>query len=512
MPGLDFIVRRGAHTRPGRTALVDGDLRWTWSEFDAQVTRAADALRAAGIGAGDRVAGAAYNSAAYFALYYGAARLGAIVCPLNYLCARAELEYVLRNLDPALVLVAPEFEPAVAAAAAAAVPAARLIGFDAPGCEWDRLTAAADPGARFAPVDPGSVHQVLYTSGTTGRPKGVCHTHLAQYVDGLGTALGYGLSRDDRYVLHAPSFHGASWDHAKLFFVCDGMVVITPRFDPVAVLEAIAGHGVTVLFGVPAVLRLLMLHPRWNEFDLSSLRLVYFGGALGSLSALAEFSAALGRRVDYMQIYGLTEAGPFVTVAPPETLARKPRSVGKSLPGIDMDLIVPATGRSAAPGEVGEIVVSSPSMMSGYWRDPEATAAAIRDGWLHTGDLATRDEDGDFTIVDRLKDMVRSGGENVYAAEVERVLATHPQVAEAAVLGLPDERWDERVVAVVSVRAGAGLEAEALRLFCREHLAAYKVPKQVEFVTDFPRTGLGKIAKHVLRDRLLGDESANGGG
>jgi fatty-acyl-CoA synthase len=218
---------------------------------------------------------------------------------------------------------------------------------------------------------------------------------------------------------------------------------------------------------------------------------------------------AIGREdIIYQQMYGLTEGGPFVTVSPPETGTRKPLSVGRALPGVAMDLRSPETGESLPPGEVGEIVVAGPGLMDRYWRNPQATAEAIRDGWLHTGDLAVRDEDGDYAIVDRLKDMVRSGGENVYAAEVERVLMTHRAIVEAAVVGLPDDRWDERVVAVIRVAGEDRIEVEAVRAYCRERLAAYKVPKQVEIVDDFPRTGLGKIAKSDLRARLVAGRQA----
>jgi len=508
---LDFVVRRAATVHPNRVAVIQGDTTWTWGNFDEQVTRAADALRGLGIKPNDRIAAADFNSLEYLALYYGAARLGAIICPLNYLCAPDELRYMLSDFDPALVVAGSGFEEVVFDAAP---KTADRVRFGTGPDEWAGRLAQADPAASIATVDPNSVHVVMYTSGTTGRPKGVCHTHLAHYLDGFGAALGYELNRDDRYVVHAPSFHGASWDHMKLFFVCDGSAVLTPRFDPEIVLSAISAHRVTVLFGVPAVLRRLLDHPSFGEHDLTSLRMVFFGGAIGSLDVLPEFAAAVGRSdIAYQQMYGLTEGGPFVTVAPNETVARKPRSVGRAVPGVEMDLRSPDTGASVPAGEIGEIVVRGPGVMSGYWRDPEATAQALHEGWLYTGDLAIRDEDGDYAIVDRLKDMVRSGGENVYAAEVERVLLTHPAVAEAAVIGLPDERWDERVVAVIRPRddadRGPELELEAIRAFCRELLAGYKLPRQVELVMDFPRTGLGKIAKSELRAQMM---SADGCG
>jgi acyl-CoA synthetase (AMP-forming)/AMP-acid ligase II len=503
---MDSVVRRGARRTPDKVVLSDATASWTWRDFDQHVDRAARALIELGVGPGDRVAAAGYNSAEYFAVYYGAARLGAILVPLNYLSAADEMRFVLGDADPAAILVEDEFKDLIGGAAKAAAPGATLLDFNSPGAEWaQRTAAAANVGDELPAPDPESIHVVMYTSGTTGRPKGVCHTQRAHYVDGLSTALGFGLGPSDGYVVHAPSFHGASWDHAKLFLFCDGKVAITPRFEAESLMRETAAHGASVLFGVPAVLRLLLGHESWGRYDLSCVRIVYFGGALGSPAILGEFAEALGRSVDYVQVYGLTEGGPWCTMSPPELVDSKPKSIGKPLPAVEIDTVDPETGEPVATGEVGELVMRGPTIMSGYWRNEEATAATLRDGWLHTGDLAVRDADGDYRIVDRLKDMIRSGGENVYAAEVERVLLEHPEIAEAAVVGLPDERWDERVVGVVLCRSGATLEEEALLEFCRGRLARYKVPKQLEFVADFPRTGLGKIAKPELRAQLLGE-------
>jgi fatty-acyl-CoA synthase len=501
---LDAIVRRGAANFPERRALADARETWTWAMFDEQVNRTAVALRARGIAAGDRVAAADYNSCAYFALYHAVARVGAIIAPLSYLAAPAELEHVLHDFDPRFVLVGAPFAERFGEAVATAVPEAEVLTFD----DFQTQVARADPNVQFPEPDPRAPFRVLYTSGTTGQPKGACHCQEALYLDGLMTAIGYRLTSADIYAVHAPSFHAASWDHAKVFLISDGNCVILPRFEPRALLGAIAAHRVTVLFGVPAVLRLLIDHPGFKDFDLSSVRLVYFGGALGAAEIFEDFADALGHEVDFMQIYGLTEGGPFVTVSPPETALIKLSSIGRPIPGVTVRIVDSETGLEVTDDGVGELCVKAPTLMLGYWRNPEATTLALRDGWLHTGDLARRDADGDFAIVDRLKDMVRSGGENIYAAEVERVLLLHPAVADVAVVGLPDARWDERVVAVVIAVEDAKLDAQGVRDHCREHLAAFKVPKQVEFMDALPRTGLGKVAKHVLRDQLLAREPA----
>jgi fatty-acyl-CoA synthase len=442
-----------------------------------------------------------YNSATYFALYYGAARLGAILSTLSYLAAPKELEYVIADFDPHLLLAGPEFHDRVAAAA----PGREVIRMTGDGAEWQRRWASADASAGFAPVDPASLHLVMYTSGTTGRPKGVAHTQAAHWYDGIVSALGYRLNPLDRYLVHAPSFHAACWDHAKIFLISDGSIVLLPRFEPEPAMEQISRHGVTVLFGVPAVLKMLMQHPTWPDHDLSSIRMVYYGGALGSPSILTEFAEALGRDVDYLHVYGLTEGGPFTSAQTPERIMAKPDSIGWPMPGVEMDIVDPKTGEPLPWGEIGEIVVRAPSNMHGYWNNPEATEAALRDGWLHTGDLGRRDDDGDFYIVDRLKDMIRTGGENVYAKEVEVALLEHPDVEDAAVIGVPDERWDEKVVAAVQPKAGREIDPEVLREFCAEYIARYKLPKQIVFVSEFPRTGLGKISKHVLKANLAAE-------
>jgi fatty-acyl-CoA synthase len=502
MMTLDTIVRRGAGRQPGQTAVTDDRGAWTWARLDDEVTRSALALRDAGVGPGDRVAAIDFTSSEYLALYYGAARAGAILCPLNYLSAPDELQFLIGDLQPRLVLAGPAFSAAATAAVDRAAAGTPVVGFGTDDGEWKQRRAAADPSNELEPPDADSLHLILYTSGTTGRPKGACHTQRATYIDAFHGAIGYGVRPDDVYLVHAPSFHCACWDHAKMYLSADATLRILPYFEAGAALAAIENDLVTSLFGVPPVLRALRDHPAWPTTDTSTLRTIIYGGSLGELGILDELRATLGERLGLYQTYGLTEGGPYITSARPSLTAVKPGSIGRSVPGVEVTLRDPATGEEVPDGEVGELCARSASIMQGYWRNPGATATALRDGWLRTGDLARRDEDGDLHIIDRLKDMIRSGGENVYAVEVERVLMTDPRVLEAAVIGLPDERWGERVVAVIVPRTGETLDRDLVRAWCREHLAAYKVPKQVEIVRELPRTGLGKVAKQHLRASL----------
>ena len=425
---LDAIVRRGARTIPDATAIVDPHVSWTWAELDRQVTRCADALRTLGLGPGSRLAAADYNSAAYFALLYGAARLGAVLCPLNYLSSQDELRYLLGDFEPHAVLAGPEFhDRLVEAAAHAAARACRCSRSARPATSGTPAWPPPTPTPRSRASDPDALHLVMYTSGTTGRPKGVAHTQRAHYLDGFFTSLACRIRSTDSFVVHAPSFHAASWDHAKIFLVADGSIVVLPRFDPLALMEAYTEHRATVLQGVPAVLRALLSHPRRDEFDLSSVRAVLAGGSLDAAALQRQFAEShrpRGRLLPRLR----ADRGRAVRERAPARARgdASPRSIGRPLPGVEMELVDPDSGAFVEDGGMGEIVVRAPTIMAAYWRNPEASAAALRDGWLHTGDLGVRDPDGDYAIVDRLKDMIRSGGENVYAAEVERVLLIHP--------------------------------------------------------------------------------------
>ena len=302
------------------------------------------ALREAGVGPGDRVAAIDFTSAEYLALYYGAARAGAILCPLNYLSAPDELQYLIGDLEPRLVLAGPTFSDAATAAVDRAAAGAPVVGFGAAGGEWEQRRAAADPGSELEPPDADSLHLILYTSGTTGRPKGACHTQRATYVDAFHGAIGYGVRPDDVYLVHAPSFHCACWDHAKMYLSADATLRILPRFEAGAALAAIETDWVTALFGVPPVLRALLDHPAWPTTDTSTVRTIIYGGALGELGVLDELRTALGERLGLYQTYGLTEGGPYVTSARPSLTALKPGSIGRSVPGVEVSLRDPATG------------------------------------------------------------------------------------------------------------------------------------------------------------------------
>ena len=499
---MDSIVSRGALQMPHRPAIFDNGSTYSWLDLETRVSAVARHLADLGVGRHGRLAVASRNSFENYCLYYATARLGATFTPLNYQLSDAELSRVLSDLDPQWILTIPEFRNRFSDLEDSAQCGVVEFGDRA----WDSELAHTQP-FRETRSRPSDVHTILYTSGTTGLPKGVMHTQEAEYMDALCGALGYQLGPNDRYIVHAPSFHAASWDHAKLFLLSGGAIAILPEFNPTKIIAAIPRHKITVLFAVTAMLQRLLDDPTFTPSALNSLTAVHYGGALGSDAVLKRFIDALGHPVELRHVYGCSEAGPHVCFNSATQNPDKPRSIGKPIPGVTMRIADPEESRDLGCDEVGEILVGGPAIMKGYWGKPAETERAIVEGWLRTGDLGYVDQDGDFFMVDRIGDKIRTGGENVFASEVEYVLSRHPAVAESFVLGVPDPHWDEAVIALVIPRAGASIDSEELREFCRSHLAGFKIPKRVYAVDEFPRTGLGKVARGTLRQRAISEDS-----
>jgi fatty-acyl-CoA synthase len=498
------IIRNNARSRGASTALVVGDRRIPYAELQDLVEQTAGALAARGIGLGDRVAVLAKNSLEYVQLYFATARLGAVLVPLNFWHRAAEHAYTIGDSAPSLLFVEKGYDEVVGAARAAhpALPAVRIPGPDGDRDEWDAFLAGAGavPAAAADEHDP---HMILYTSGTTGRPKGAMLTHRRTVDDAMAMAATLRVTDRDVFMNYFPPFHVGNWDHMKPFLLMGATVILLREFDAAEVLRLLPEHRVSVVLGVPTMLHAMITHERFAGTDTSSVRLLYYGAydPSGIMDRTADAFGAREGRIQMAHTYGLTEGGPFVTWCPPEDVFARWGSIGRAMPGVDLALL-DDDGSEVAPGEPGEICVRGPRM-SGYWRNEEASRAALADGWLHTGDVAVADPDGFLTIVDRKKDMIRSGGHNVWSKEVEDCLARHPGVADAAVIGLPDPVYEEQVVAViVPVGTPAPDLAEQLTRFVRTELAGYNTPKAVHFVAEFPRTAVGKIQKHVLRERF----------
>jgi fatty-acyl-CoA synthase len=484
----DLLARRAALS-PAAVAMEESATgrAFTYAELDARASRAAGLLAGWGMREGDRVAILCRNRPAFFELLFACARIGAILVPLNWRMPPAELAAFVADSGPALLLHGTEDE---AAARALGLPA---IDLDR---DYEGLLAAAPPAHRATwPAD--GIWYLLYTSGTTGRPKGVIYTFrmaLANYVN-LGAAIG--LRASDTTASFLPLFHTAGINlHALPTLFQGGRVLVTGGFDADEIVRLLHERRLDTLFAVPTVYQDLFDHPGFASAPLAHVRHWGCGGA-PLPDPLAERARRAGIRL--CAGMGMTETGPTAFLAAPGDAWERLGSVGKPQLLVSARL-VDGQGRDVPDGEVGDLLFAGPGVTSGYWNDPEATAAAFTpDGWLRTGDLARRDADGFWYIAGRRKEMFISGGENVYPAEVENVLAAHPAVSEAAVVAAPHPRWGEVGRAYLRATTGqprpAGAELEA---YCRSRLAAYKVPTSFEFVPDFPRTAAGKIQKHLL--------------
>ncbi|MEV4305655.1 MULTISPECIES: acyl-CoA synthetase [unclassified Nonomuraea] len=491
------LLRRSAARFPAKTAVIYGNVRQSYADLDLEVNRTANALAARGVAKGDRFALFSHNNHAFVVAYFALARLGAISVPINFMLGPREVAYILEHSGATGMLAEEALLPV---AEAAAGPAVRVRGVIGAAEGWESFSTwrgdDAEPQVEIAADDP---IQLMYTSGTESRPKGATLSSgslLAQYVS---CVVDGEMSSDDVEVHALPLYHCAQL-HC---FLTPGIYLgatnlILPGADPASILATIEGERATKLFCPPTVWIALLRHPDFDRRDLSSLRKGYYGASIMPVEVLKEISARLPD-VRLFNFYGQTEMAPLATILRPEEQLTRLGSAGR--PALNVETrIVDDEDRPVAPGVVGEIVHRSPHAMLGYWNDPDKTAEAFRGGWFHSGDLGVMDADGYLSVVDRKKDMIKSGGENVASREVEEVIYQHPAVAEAAVFGVPDERWIEAVTAAVVLREGAGLTAAELNAFLRERLAAFKTPKNVVFVDALPKNASGKVLKRELRD------------
>jgi fatty-acyl-CoA synthase len=489
-------IRDRARTTPQRVAIDFGGREVTYGELDDRSERLAAKLLDSGLERGDRVATLTGNSPEHVEALFACAKAGLVLVPLSWRLSPVELAYQLDDCEPAVLLVESEYaELAESAVAGSAVRPERMpLG-----------EVGAGPRSVDAVVDDDDPLFLIYTSGTTGRPKGALLTHANCFWTNLSFDLGTGLAGDDVVLQVLPQFHCGGWNVQPLLTWWKGGTVVLERsFEPARSLELIVEKRVTTLMGVPAIYLFMSQEHAFDEADLSSLRRAVVGGAPMPKALLERWRA---RGVDIVQGYGLTEAAPNVLCLPAEDAVRKQGFAGKPYPYVEVALREPESGRLLDGPAVGELVVRGPNVFAGYWRNPEASAAALADGWLLTGDLAERDDEAYFRIRARLKDMYISGGENVYPAEVESVLHEHPAVADAAVVAVADERWGEAGIAVVVLAPGAGADEEELLEHCAARLARFKVPRGIRFVDGLPRSGMGKVLKDELRE-LIAKEPA----
>jgi fatty-acyl-CoA synthase len=462
---IDRIIRDRARITPGRIAIQEVGRTWTYAELDERSEELARGLRR-----GDRVSTLTGNSGEHVALMFACAKTGAILHPISWRLAAPEIAYQLDDAEPSLFLVEEPYRELG--------DAALELAHVRPALEH------SGEGALHGQAEDADPLLLIYTSGTTGKPKGALLTHANCFWTNLSFDLATGVRADDVILQVLPQFHCGGWNVQSILGWWKGARLILERgFEPARALELIERERITTMMGVPANYLFMSQEPRFAAADLSSLRLAVVGGAPMPEALLETWSA---RGVDIVQGYGLTEAAPNVLCLAPGDARRKAGFAGKPYPYVECDL-----------SAEGELLVRGPNVFPGYWRNDEATAAAFREEWLLTGDVAERDAEGDYRILGRLKDMIVSGGENVYPAEIESVLHEHPAVADAAVVGVDDDRWGEAGVAFVVLAAPA--TEDELRGHCVAHLARFKVPKSFQFVDELPRNSMGKIQKSRLK-------------
>lgn len=496
---VDAFIRHWAADRPQRPAMV-GERRIDFAELDASTRRVVAALQAAGLKKGDRIAWLGKNAVLYFTLLFGAARLGVVMVPVGWRLAGPERQYIIDDTEAKLLFAGEGFAEEALALAPGLPQVQRVLSADQ---AWAWIDGATP--ADFTPSGPEDAILQLYTSGTTGHPKGVelCNRNLfGLRIAAQAANLPWAAWDDDEVVMVAmPCAHigGTGLGFMALSGGVCGCVMA--EFTPDGVFDAIQIEGVTRFFAVPAALQMLVNHPRCAQTDFGRLKYIFYGAAPIPLELLRQCVKAFG--CQFLQAYGMTETTGTVVTLPPEDHdpngSPRMRAAGKPVPGAEVK-VVGADGQPVPTGEVGEIVVRSPSNMLGYWKRPDATAATLTaDGWVYTGDAGYLDADGYVYIHDRVKDMIISGGENVYPAEVESAIYGHPDVADVAVIGVPDDKWGEAVKAVCVPKPGHTVDPASVIAWARERIAGFKVPKSVDVIPELPRNPTGKILRRSLR-------------
>jgi fatty-acyl-CoA synthase len=493
----DWLARR-AQLTPGRIALVDrvGGTQASYAQWNERANRTARLLRRLGVRKGDRVAVYASNCPEYLDLFWAAPKIGAVLQNLNWRLTVHELQGIVASGSPKVFIYGPEWREQARQLKSSFSTVEHVVAITDPGpgelglAERDAMSADLEAPPELTLDDPWGIY---YTGGTTGLPKGAVLTHGNITWNSVNTVTSWGLHAGHSAPLQLPFFHigGPNIFMAPLVHV-GGTTILCSGFDPEETFDLVEQAGITHYVGVPTMFQMLQQHPRWSTTDFSRLQLVISGGAPCPLPVMEKFWE---RGVDFKMGYGLTEASGNNFWLPPGEVRRKKGSVGYPNFHIDMK-VVREDGTDCDPDEAGELLIRGPHVFAGYWNDPEATAATIRDGWLHTGDIAMRDDDGCYTVLGRSKEMFISGGENVYPAEIESALMAHPSVTAAAVVGVPHDTWGEVGRAFIVV--AAGYDEAKLRAYLTERLARYKLPRSIVVVDALPLTAIGKIDKKLL--------------
>lgn len=477
---------------PDRAAVITADKRLTFRELDTRANRVVRLFRDFSLEAGDIVALLARNEAEYFELHVAAIRAGLVLLPLNFRLALPELEYIINDSKPKLLICGEEFS-----ATAKALPVSRQCTL---GGDYESMIESAEPVKdKHWGISANAPFVILYTSGTTGRPKGTIISNRALFARISCNLFEYQMTAEDRFLMCLQLFHIGSINCLSHLYV-GSTVVLVKDFEPLRVLELLPRHRITVALWVPTMINTIINLPEVDNADFTSLRLVVYGGSPIPPVTLSRAVDLMG--CGFLQTYGMTETNAITFLRPRDhDPANKPhRLASAGTPGLGLEArVVDEQDRDVGTGELGEIVCRGPTVMDQYLNLPAATAQALRGGWMHTGDVGYFDQEGYLYVTDRMKDMIVTGGENVYPREVEHVLFEHPDILEAAVIGVPDDKWGERVHAVLVLKAGVVPDTDSVIAFARTRLAGYKLPKTVEVVAELPKNAAGKVAKNELR-------------
>jgi len=504
-----YVLERNAEEFPNKEALVFGERRYTFKELEGRVDALAKGLQGLGVKRGDVVAILLLNCPEFMEITFAVNKLGGVWLPLNYRLAGPELTYILNHSEATMLISEAEFDPVVSGIRQD-LPGVKkfvCVGKNVPtGWEpYDRLLEA-NRGFKVphALVELDDLHRLMYTSGTTAHPKGVMITYGNLYWKNISHIMAFHITPEDKTLVVGPLYHVGGLDLPGTgTLYAGGSLVILRRFEPLPVLETIHKERVTNAWFAPTMVNMLFQEPTFDRYDVSSVRFIIDGGEKMPLPLITKIKEKFPNAW-FADAYGLTETVSGDTFLPREKMIEKIGSVGKPVVQLRVR-IVDDEGKEVPPNTLGEIVLRGPKVFKGYWRNPQATAEAIKNGWFHTGDIGTLDEEGFLYIIDRKKDIIISGGENIASLEVERVIYELPQVLETAVIGIPHPKWQEIPVAYVAVKKGEKIIAEEIIEYCSKKLAKFKVPKQVIFIDALPRNPSGKILKRELREKHKGD-------
>jgi acyl-CoA synthetase (AMP-forming)/AMP-acid ligase II len=503
---LGYLLHNSASKYPERTAIISDEGRWTYRGLNERTNRLAAAMLNADLKKGDRIAILLYNSSFFVEAYFAAVKIGLVVTPINFRFTGREINYVLNDARPLLLIYGPEFEKTLRAVRDQLVSVRHFVSpqnTETPlAVDYEDFLAGgksniAGAASQVSEDDPC---QLMYTSGTTGKPKGATLTHRNVFWNLFNIIWAREDKTGERAIIVGPLYHTAALNnHLTIQIALGGTSIIIRKFEPESLLKTIEREKATIVSGAPALYNMLLQHPKAHLYDTRSITKCTAGSDKLPLEIKKKLLKFFPNIKGVYDVYGLTEASPCITILNAADSLRKDGSVGKILPFVDAR-IVDEDNDSLPPGEVGELICRGPNVMRGYHRNPQATGESLKNGWLYTGDLARMDDEGFIYIVDRKKEMIVSGGENIYPGEIEEVIRRHPSVADVAVIGIPHPTWGETVKAFVVPRQGRKIDEKEVIDFCKKYLASYKKPTVVAFVPAIPRNPSGKALKRLLKE------------